>query len=281
MKDFLNCKTFKMQTTGKDRNTIDKFYTKTDTVRLCLQEFKKHIIINEDDILIEPSAGDGSFLSLMIFYSEHVFGYDIEPEHKEIIKQDFLELDFKSILDLKSKNTKSNIFFIGNPPFGRQSSLAKKFIKKSSEVADAIGFILPKSFKKESCQQSFPLNFHLLSSIDLPNNSFLLNGKEYDVPCIFQVWVKKETSREIKTVEKPDFFEYVKKSEVPDLSIRRVGVYAGKIDKDCNKSEQSHYFLKLKDNTDDSIDKLISFFNESVKFETDNTAGPKSISKKE
>jgi hypothetical protein len=270
-----------MQTTGKDRDTIDKFYTNTEAVKLCLQEFKKHISINDNDILIEPSAGDGAFFSLMMFYSENVHAYDIEPGNKEIEKQDFLTLDFKEFKESKSNLLDSKIYFIGNPPFGRQSSLAKKFIKKSAEIANAIGFILPKSFKKESCQKAFPIHFHLLSTIDLPKNSFLLNGKEYDVPCIFQVWSKKDTSREIKTIEKPAFFTYVKKKESPDLSVRRVGVYAGKIDKDCDKSEQSHYFLKLKENTPEDIDKLIDFFSKSIKFENDNTAGPKSISKKE
>jgi len=265
-----------MQDTGKNRNIIDKFYTNPEIAKYCIQEFKKYITIREDDFIIEPSAGNGSFLQNFhsMNLSKNIYGFDIEPEHEKIIKQDFLSLDH-------SKFLKSNkIYVIGNPPFGRQSSLAKKFIKFSCDFADAIGFILPKSFKKESLQSSFPLQFHLLTSINLPENSFLLNDKEYDVPCIFQIWVKQTTEREIAVIEKPDFFEYVKKSELPDLSFRRVGVNAGKIDKDyISKSEESHYFLKLNSSID--INKFIDTYYKTVKFEFDNTAGPKSISKKE
>jgi hypothetical protein len=265
-----------MQDTGKHRNIIDKFYTKPEIAKYCIQEFQKYITVEEDDFVIEPSAGNGSFLDNLysLNISKNIYGFDIEPEHEKIIKQDFLTFDYTKF----PKNNK--IYILGNPPFGRQSSLAKKFIKFSCNFVDAIGFILPKSFKKESLQSIFPLHFHLMSSIDLPENSFLLNNKEYDVPCIFQIWMKQSLEREIVSVEKPDFFEYVKKSEVPDLSFRRVGVYAGKIDKDwISKSEESHYFLKLNPSID--IDTFIDTYCKTVKFESDNTAGPKSISKKE
>lgn len=265
-----------MQDTGKNRNIIDKFYTKPEIAKYCIQEFQKYITIEEEDFVIEPSAGNGSFLENLysLNISKNIYGFDIEPEHEKIIKQDFLTFDYTKF----PKNNK--IYILGNPPFGRQSSLAKKFIKFSCNFVDAIGFILPKSFKKESLQSIFPLHFHLMSSIDLPENSFLLNNKEYDVPCIFQIWMKQSLEREIVSVEKPDFFEYVKKSEVPDLSFRRVGVYAGKIDKDwISKSEESHYFLKLNPSID--IDTFIDTYCKTVKFESDNTAGPKSISKKE
>ncbi len=250
-----------MQDTGKHRNIIDKFYTKSEVAKYCIQEFQKYITIQEDDLIIEPSAGNGSFLENLysLHLSNNILGFDIEPEHEKITKQDFLSLDYSNF----SKHNK--IYILGNPPFGRQSSLAKKFIKFSCNFVDAIGFILPKSFKKESLQSSFPLEFHLLTSIDLPGNSFLLNDKEYDVPCIFQIWMKQSTEREIVSIEKPDFFEYVKKSESPDLSFRRVGVYAGKIDKDyISKSEESHYFLKLNSGID--IDKFIDTYYKTVKF---------------
>lgn len=265
-----------MQDTGKHRNIIDKFYTKPEVAKYCIQEFQKYITVEEDDFVIEPSAGNGSFLENLysINISKNIYGFDIEPEHEKITKQDFLTFDYTKF----PKNNK--IYILGNPPFGRQSSLAKKFIKFSCNFVDAIGFILPKSFKKQSLQSTFPLHFHLMSSIELPENSFLLNDKEYDVPCIFQIWLKQPIEREIVSVEKPDFFEYVKKSESPDLSFRRVGVYAGKIDKDwISKSEESHYFIKLNPSID--IDTFIDTYYKTVKFESDNTAGPKSISKKE
>ncbi|GAG95725.1 unnamed protein product, partial [marine sediment metagenome] len=63
------------------------------------------------------------------------------------------------------------------------------------------------------------------------------------------------------------------------ISFRRVGVYAGKVDRVTEKkSFQSHYFIKFDEPlTDELFDKL-SNINYSGK---DNTVGPKSIGKQE
>ena len=59
-------------------------------------------------------------------------------------------------------NTFNKIHVIGNPPFGRQSSLAIKFIRHSAKFCNTISFILPKSFKKDSMRNKVPLDFHLI-----------------------------------------------------------------------------------------------------------------------
>ena len=133
-----------MQTTGLKRNTIDKFYTIINIVNKCIELIKENIDIKENDLCIEPSAGNGSFITAIKSLFRNYIFYDIEPENNEIIKQDYLEVDLTT--SLKDFN---KIHVIGNPPFGRQSSLAIKFIKKSCEYCDTISFILPKSFKKK------------------------------------------------------------------------------------------------------------------------------------
>lgn len=178
------------QEKGLKRNTIDKYYTKSSVVKLCIKLIKKHINISNSDLIIEPSAGNGSFIKNIKRLSINYKFYDLEPEHDEIYKQDFLVLDYKK---LKQKYT--NIHIIGNPPFGRQASLAIKFIKKCCLFANSISFILPKSFKKESMKKYFDKNYHLIHEIDLLENSFLVNGQESDVPCIFQIWKYKDEMR--------------------------------------------------------------------------------------
>lgn len=263
---------------GLKRNTIDKFYTKSDIVLLCLTEYDKYISINNNDLIIEPSAGNGSFSNILNSrYDCELISYDILPEKDTILKQDYLKLNIQS-LDITHKN--ESVHIIGNPPFGRNSSMAKQFIKKSCEFCDTISFILPKSFKKESFQRVFPLNFHLISCINLPNNSFLLNGISYDVPCVFQIWRKELIDRDVIDIIVPTYYAYVKKEDKPDFSIRRVGVNAGIISKEVNKSIQSHYFIKLNDKKI-SIDKFIEKYNLNKKFDFDNTVGPRSISKQE
>jgi hypothetical protein len=71
-----------------------------------------------------------------------------------------------------------------------------------------------------------------------------------------------------------------KKTENPDISFRRVGINAGTISLNINdKSIQSHYFIKFILN-DDIIDDIIEKLK-SIKFNFNNTVGPKSISKQE
>lgn len=257
----------------ENKKNFDKYYTNLSVVKLCINHIKEKIKIEEDDLIIEPSAGDGSFINSIKEISKNYKFFDILPEHPDIITQDFLEYNFN---DIKSKYKKIHI--IGNPPFGRQSSLAIKFIKYCIHC-DTISFILPKSFKKNSMMRYFPKSFHLILSIDLPSNSFLVNEIEHDVPCVFQIWEKREIDREIQKKQEPINYEFVKKEEIPDISFRRVGVYAGKIDKETDKSKQSHYFIKFNKNLgelDDIIDRL-----NNVNFDTNNTVGPKSISKQE
>ena len=263
------------QTTGLKRKTIDKYYTSNTIVNKCIELIKNNIDIQEDDLWIEPSAGNGSFITMIKTITNNYLFYDLEPENSEIIKLDYLEFDSKTMIPPDAKK----IHIIGNPPFGRQSSMAIKFIKKSQQYCDSISFILPKSFKKPSLQKHFQLNFHLLNEYDIPPNSFIVDTKPYDVPCVFQIWVKKETYRNVQEKQVPNKYSFVKKEDNHDISFRRVGVYAGTIDKETEeKSIQSHYFIKFDTIfTDELFDKL-----SQIKYDCKNyTVGPKSISKQE
>ena len=262
------------QKKGLKRNTIDKYYTKQNVVEQCIKLIKKYIYISNDDLIIEPSAGNGSFIKHIKKISTNYKFYDLEPEHNEIHKQDFLKFDYE---ELKQKYT--NIHIIGNPPFGRQSSVAIKFIKKCCLFSNSISFILPKSFKKESMRKSFKKNYHLIYEIDLLENSFLVNGVECNVPCIFQIWKFKEELRNEEEKKTPLNFKFVKKDDNPDISFRRVGVNEGTITKEINNnSVQSHYFIKFTNNK--TINGNIKTLK-LIKFNFNNTVGPKSISKPE
>ena len=262
------------QDKGLKRNTIDKYYTKKSVVDICLELFKKYINITDNDIIIEPSAGNGAFINSIKNLCNNYLFYDIEPEHTEIIKQDYLLFNPNTIQKYK------NIHIIGNPPFGRQSTFAIKFIKKSCEFSNTISFILPKSFKKDSIKKHFPLNFHLIAEIDLPSHSFIVGEIEHDVPCIFQIWQKNNIQRIPPQILHPTNYTFVKKNQNPDISFRRVGVNAGNVSNSItDKSEQSHYFIKISQKKIDQT--LIDKFN-SINFQTSShTVGPKSISKQE
>jgi len=262
---------------GLKRSLGDKFYTDPKIAMECIQHFDKLIKPTKNDIILEPSAGSGSFSDLLHVQYEHVQAYDLEPTGLNIQPQDYLQLDTTTYL-----KDQMIVHVIGNPPFGRQSSLARKFIKKSGQFANTISFILPKSFKKESMRKTFPINYHLMFEIDLPENSFLVDQLPHDVPCVFQIWQLQALPRPIILNDPPNGYQYVKKDQDPDFSLRRVGVNAGKIDtKIEDKSFQSHYFLKLNDRELSKKETFIKDFEQTVKFNHENTVGPKSISKTE
>ena len=259
---------------GLQRKTGDAFYTKPDLALTLIKKLKNLYDIDDFDFVVEPSAGKGSFSD---YFKEHKFpitAFNINPQQKYIKKRNFLKIDINPYLNKK-------VLVIGNPPFGRQSTLAKQFIVKSSEFATVIAFILPKSFKKNSFKQIFPPNFHLMKSYQIPKKSFCIENEEYDVPCVFQIWEKKDFDRKKIKKEYSKYFSFTSKDNSPTLAIRRIGFYAGKLD---NKniddlSEQSHYFIKLKNKI--SKKNFIKQYNNTIKFVFDNTVGPRSISKPE
>ena len=249
------------QDTGLSRDCKDKFYTRNDVASRCVELLRKHIPTGL--VWIEPSAGEGVFLRLI----PHAIGYDIEPNHSSIHKADFLTLDIPE-----------GCVVYGNPPFGRQSSLAKRFIRHAAEKADWIGFILPRSFLKPSMQSAFPLQFHLVESIELPENSFLVNNLPYDVPCVFQLWKRESNNRTLEETATPNGFTYVKKTDGYSLAFRRVGINAGRCCLPSSTlSSQSHYFVRLEDERKTSY---VLESSQSHVFPT-NTTGPRSLSKHE
>ena len=242
---------------------LDQFYTSISIAKLCIDSILR---LGLPDFYLEPSAGTGAF-------SSHLPGckaYDIEPKAEGIIKADFLTLD------IPPEWSKMNIFTVGNPPFGRQNSLARKFIKKSAEFSSMIAFILPRSFRKVSLQKSFPLCFHLVESFDIQKDSFVFEGKTKNVPCVFQIWKKMKEDRLVEGKFTTSDFIFVKKAEFPDIAVRRVGSKAGLVTKDifdCNP--RCFYFAKLSI----PVDVFIRRMNRIVWEE--NTVGPRSISKPE
>lgn len=250
------------------KSELDKFYTKVELSKYLISK----IDLSKYDLVIDPCCGDGSFYNNI--NNTHKIGIDILPtlDDVNIIKHDFLTWDYNKININRKK-----VLVISNPPFGKQGSLALKFIKRSMEFSDTVAFILPLSFAKDSLKNKIPLEYHLEYEEILPEDSFLLDNEDYSVKCVFQIWSKKETNRNKPSKINPIGFEYTKNKLSADISIRRVGVYAGKAFLDTDKSEQSHYFIVI--NNKENINNLIEYLN-NYKW-NDLTVGPRSISKQE
>lgn len=164
---------------------LDKFYTIPSCSKKCIDKICEIYDITKWDLIVEPSAGNGSFLNQIP--SDNKIGIDILPEHSNIIKQDFF--------DYIPPSTKTNILVIGNPPFGRVSSLAIKFFNYSAKWANVIAFIIPRTFRKISVQNKLDNMFHLVYDEEIQNNPCCFSPKMM-VKCCFQIWEKKETKRQ-------------------------------------------------------------------------------------
>lgn len=258
-------------TTGINRDTIDKFYTKKAIAKMCFDAVKRNINISKEDLVIEPSAGNGAFIPFIKRLSRNHAFYDIVPDHEEVVEKDFLAIDNRSF-----GNGRAHA--VGNPPFGRKSSIAKMFIRKCCEFCHSVSFILPRTFKKREYQTAFPLNFHMREEIVLPDSSFTVDGNDHTVACVFQVWERKDRKRSAIKKIKPIGYSFVKKTASPDLSIRRVGHKAGTVSRNfAKKNENTHYFLKFNEGAD--VESIATRLN-SAQYDTQNV-GAKSISKQQ
>ena len=179
-----------METQKNNENGLDQFYTNPDIALKCYNKLKNFITFDNYDIHLEPSAGNGSFFNIMD--KEKKLGIDISPQNKGIIEMNFF--------DYKPESNKKYLV-IGNPPFGRISSLAVKFYNKSAEFADCIAFIIPRTFKRVSIQNKLNLNFELIYNEDLPLTPCCFTPK-MTAKCCFQIWIKTDKKRNIVKYDK-------------------------------------------------------------------------------
>jgi hypothetical protein len=288
------------QDTGKYRtNTKDQFYTSPRVAKKCIQilisrlhngELYSPVLPLSSYLWVEPSAGIGVFLNNIPETYDKI-GIDIEPGSgagANILKQDFLTW-------VPPEQNQKPVIIFGNPPFGRQSSLAKAFIAHSCKfpATSTIAFILPRSFVKPSMSSAFGLHFHCIHSSEVERNAFVLGGggagdgdASYDVPCVFQIWQKRSVSRIVPEKITEKGFQYVKETDPRDIVIRRVGVYAGRcfhgdINSATEYNKQTHYFIKLDEQfvAVQHVKEIVDKVNAHV-FPT-NTTGPRSLSKPE
>jgi hypothetical protein len=209
---------------------LDKFYTNPDIAEKCLESVGSMYKWSDWDLVIEPSAGNGSFLTRIP--TNKKLGIDISPEHADVMKQDFLTY--------APPSDTGNILVVGNPPFGRVSSLAIKFFNHASKWADVIAFIIPRTFRRISVHNKLNTNFHLVFDEEIPMEPCSFNPSMM-AKCCFQIWEKRETARSIVELSTthPDwqFLSFGPKDtngqptppKDPDFAIRAYGGKCGEI----------------------------------------------------
>ena len=163
--------------------SLDKFYTVPSVAEACLASVGERYDWSSWDLVIEPSAGNGSFLSRIP--TQSLVGIDIAPEGPNILQQDFLSYSPPHV---------PRILVVGNPPFGRVSSMAIRFFNHAAQWAAVIAFIVPRTFRRVSVQNKLNLQFHLVHDHEIPTEPCAFTPPMM-AKCCFQIWERTDTPR--------------------------------------------------------------------------------------
>lgn len=228
---------------------LDQFFTKEEIAIQCVEKLNCVYSLDKFNLIIEPSAGTGSFVKALFF--DNKIAIEIDPDlcmaNPDYICQSFF--DYEPVNNEK-------ILVIGNPPFGTQNKLSIDFFNHAAKFAQVIAFIVPKTWNKQSIHNRLHEKFILIKSIDLPENCFYGN-KITNVKCCFQIWERSLTNRikEQKIIKHKDwkFLPYIKtKNDLlppdnADFVILAYGFNPGQISTDLYKwRPKSVHFIKSK-----------------------------------
>ena len=259
---------------------LDKFYTISSYSKICIEKVFELYNKSDFDLIIEPSAGNGSFYNQI--ENDNKIGLDISPEDENILKMNFF--------DYTPPQNKKNILVIGNPPFGKISSIAIKFFNHSSKWANVIAFIIPRTFRRFSVQNKLNNNFHLIYDSDVPLNPCCFTPK-LNVKCCFQIWHRQNNIRPVINLEKKhddwDFLAFgpLDKQNQPtppnnaDFAILAYGGKIGKIEKNNLNNLRPKSWHWIKCNIEEK--ELINRFNKLDYSNGLNTARQNSIGRGE
>ncbi len=249
--------------------SLDQFFTKRVVAAQCLDVLGAHMCAASDDWLwIEPSAGSGVFYDLM---HHPKIGLDIMSQRGDITQTDFLRWHPEIV--------QRKVAVVGNPPFGKNASLARRFFDHAASFADVIAFIVPRTFEKPLFINRLDRHMHLVHAHVLDESSFEFEGEPYAVPTVFQIWEKREALRPLaESVRTHSDFDFVSQP-IADFAFQRVGERAGLVSLEgLTKSPQSHYFLRVNGTKGTVFNRLRAIDWEPIKRRT---AGNPSIGKGE
>ena len=227
----------------KKSEELDQYFTKRSLanelyLETCATLYEHRVGF---DCWLEPAAGDGAFFNLLP--PDARMGIDIDKRLEEVIEDDFLTIENEAFRGLY-------YVAIGNPPFGKNATLAIKFFNRCADMCEAVAFIVPQTFKKYSVINRLHSCFHLIYQQDLPDNSFEIDGVDKSVPCVFQIWIKKDKPRSrIEVYRKHPDLEFLPTNRLHEATIlfQRVGGGAGTFKKPGvgpGYSWKSNYYIK-------------------------------------
>jgi len=166
-------------------------------------------------------------------------------------------------------------FLIGNPPYGKNSNLAIKFLNLGVKLSTQVRYVLPRTFRKVSVHNRIDARLHLVHDQTVPDHMF----PDSIVTC-YQVWEARTLPRlpVQKTTHHKDL-EFVAPAQA-NVCVGRVGGGpCGKVFVSgfLTRSINSHYFIRTSDEVIAQLQKLSDQFRQAGL----QTVGVPSLSKHE
>ena len=186
---------------------LDQFYTPQATADWVVQVCRDQPWWIDIVEAIEPTAGKGVFVNALKPYDHYmtVHAFDLEPLHPDVQEADTLEIPVETLLwnDKKGCATPiDHVLLIGNPPFGRQSALARQIWDHYAEHVGYTAFIVPRSMaipKFMTKSKSIPKCHDLLFTLSLPDNKFELpDGKTKEIKGVALLVTRNQLLRDQK-----------------------------------------------------------------------------------
>jgi hypothetical protein len=162
----------------------DAYFTSPGAVKWCMNKLEK-IFPLKGKRALEPSCGSGVFIKESAGYGLNWVTNELFPEYSQGFEADY-NIDF-------SKGDLSPLghfdFCIGNPPFGKSTTLARKFVLRALEISDVVAMILPWGCRRITFFDKLPRDVRIVMDEDLPANEFdLPDGTRKAVRCSWIVF---------------------------------------------------------------------------------------------
>lgn len=221
--------------TGKEQ-----YYTPDVLARELIAELEEVIGSIRGRVVLEPAGGTGAFVRACLEAgAKKLISFDIEPLHPNVNQGDFL----KQELNIQKALT------ISNPPFGRNNSLSIPFFNHAAKVSQAIGFIVPRSWRKWSVINRLDQRFELVHDRDLEIDYVNASGEpiaaKNRLATCFQIWKANENLRPRIRITDMGVVEKVK-PEQADVALTIFGYGCGKLRTDFPKVKNTtQLYLKL------------------------------------
>ena len=225
-------------------NPHDQYFTDSHVALHLVANLVARLDPHHIRTYLEPSCGTGVFVQALLqtgIPQDQIRTVDIDSVFSADIHADFLMLTHAD-LGIPTWNHATTIV-IGNPPFGRLGSLARKFINHAAIFGRWVCMVVPRSmYEAHNCG-------NLLSQLDLFHEEEIPEGSFSDTNtrCNWQEWflLSKEQVgfRPIKpAVDTLGLYKLVTKDDEYDVVIQRCGVSAGTVTT-CNGTGEGKYYI--------------------------------------